>query len=710
MGIHRGPLIISSFRRCSSVEGGRDSPDQESLGVSLRDVNEEEANTTVPALRTQTDTRAAAKGWREAARRCEHLAVTFFIVAMALGLQAAPTALAIGACGPPVSSRVACENSRSGNPASDWDISGSGDPSIQGFSTEISVNTGQMVDFKIKAATARYHIDVYRVGYYSGAGARKVATIKPTMPRDQPSCLSEASTGLIDCGNWSVSASWSVPANAVSGVYLARLVRDDTGGASHIIFVVRDDARASNLVFQTSDTTWQAYNRYGGASLYARTPTGRATKVSYNRPFSTRDTNPKSWFFNAEYPMVRWLESNGYDVTYLTGMDVDRRGNLLTRHRAFLSVGHDEYWSGNQRAHVEAARAAGVNLAFFSGNEMFWKTRWEPSLATGTAPYRTLVCYKETGANAVIDPDDPPTWTGTWRDSRFSPPGDGGRPENAVTGTIFRANEGTTGSIEVPSEEARMRFWRHTPVGSLGPGHSATLPFGTLGYEWDEDLDNGWRPPGLVHLSSATYQVTDKVEGFGTTYGSGSVTHHLSLYRDNSGALVFGAGTVQWSWGLDSNHDNGSAPPDPSMRQATVNLLADMGSQPATLQAGLVAASASTDRSPPASTINWPAPGVTVPFGSLVTVSGSAEDRGGGNVGAVEVSVDSGRTWHPAAGRESWRYTFSVNKVAVVIESRAADDSGNLETPRSGLTLRAAPILNTMPTGPSITGTSTSPR
>ena len=94
--------------------------------------------------------------------------------------------------------------------------------------------------------------------------------------------------------------------------------------------------------------------------------------------------------------MIRFLEHNGYDVSYQAGRDTDRSGGLLPNHKVFLSVGHDEYWSGAQRANVEAARDAGVNLAFFSGNEIFWKTRWEPSIDGTNTPYRTLVCYKET--------------------------------------------------------------------------------------------------------------------------------------------------------------------------------------------------------------------------------------------------------------------------------------------------------------------------
>src|SRR6185295_3871716 len=105
----------------------------------------------------------------------------------------------------------------------------------------------------------------------------------------------------------------------------------------------------------------------------------------------------------------------------------------------FMSSGHDEYWSGTQRANVEAARAAGVHLAFISGNEVFWKTRWENSIDASGTPHRTLVSYKDTLANQKIDPL-PNVWTGTWRDARFSPPADGGRPENGLTGTIFTVN------------------------------------------------------------------------------------------------------------------------------------------------------------------------------------------------------------------------------------------------------------------------------
>ena len=398
---------------------------------------------------------------------------------------------AAGPCDPPITKPIPCENSKPGNPASEWDISGSGDASIQGFATDISYNRGDTVSFKVSTPASSYTLSIYRVGYYGGMGARKIATFAPSapLPQSQPSCLTNTPTGLVDCGNWNVSATWQVPADAVSGVYFARLTRTDNGGASHVTFVVRDDSSTSNLLFQTSDTTWQAYNQYGGNSVYlgtAPTSDGRAYKVSYNRPFSTRGQSSgygtSNFLFYGEYPMIRFLEANGYDVSYFSGIDTDRRGGLIRNHRVFVSTGHDEYWSGGQRSNVEAARAAGVNLAFFSGNEMFWKIRFENSIDGSGTPYRTLVTYKETKSNQPLDPLDPPTWTGTWRDPTWSPPADGGRPENAVTGTIFTVNRGSA-AIQVPYAFSKLRFWRNTSVASLQAGQTATLGTQTLGYE-----------------------------------------------------------------------------------------------------------------------------------------------------------------------------------------------------------------------------------
>jgi hypothetical protein len=594
-------------------------------------------------------------------------------------------------CGQYVS-KIACENSLPGSPPAQWDVAGSGDPSIVGFTTAFSVNHGETVRFKVSTPAPAYTIDVYRMGWYQGNGARKVASVTPSvaLPQTQPPCLSDPGTGLVDCGNWGVSASWTTPSGAVSGVYVARLRRTDTSGASHVFFVVRDDEHASQILFQTNDTTWQAYNAYGGNSLYSGAPVGRAYKVSYNRPFIGRALNPYLSFFSDQYAMLRFLERNGYDVSYFSGLDTDRRGPEIREHKVFLSNGHDEYWSKQQRANLEGARDGGVNLAFFSGNEGFWKTRWEPSIDGSATPNRTLVTYKETHANAKIDPSA--EWTGTWRDPRFSPPADGGRPENALTGTVFRVNGVRADTIRVPAADGKMRFWRNTSVASLPASGVATLAPATLGFEWDEAPDNPARPPGSFHLSTTTLDITDGkyLLDYGSSYGNGTATHHLTMHRAASGALVFGAGTVHWAWGLDTENDQGGATPDVRMQQATVNVLADLGAQPTTRMAGLVAAAKSTDTAPPVATIAAPSAGAAVVVGSPVVVSGTASDSGGGVISAVEVSTDLGATWKPAVGRASWAYAWTPATAGpATIRVRAVDDSANVQPVPTGRTVNA---------------------
>ena len=259
-------------------------------------------------------------------------------------------------------------------------------------------------------------------------------------------------------------------------------------------------------------------------------------------------------------------------------------------------------------------------------------------------------------------------------------------------------NAGATTGIDVPAADGKMRFWRQTSVATLPSGGTASLPDGTLGYEWDSDLDNGSRPAGLVRLSTTTVNNAPVLLDYGSSYGSGTATHHLTLYRHSSGALVFGAGTIQWSWGLDANHDGAGTAPDVRMQQATVNLLADTGVQPGSLRAGLVAATASGDAVAPTSTITSPVPGASLPVGATVTITGTATDAGGGLVGGVEVSVDGGTTWHPAAGRASWSYSWRTTSSGVVtIRSRAVDDSGWLETPSAGVTVTVGTGPQTCP-------------
>jgi len=654
------------------------------------------------------------------------------------------------------------ENCKNGSPASEWDINAAGSSLIQGFATQSSYAVGDKVLFKVKTSSRQYRFDIYRLGWYNSLGARKVASFKPhvQLPQEQPECYKDDATLLVDCGTWAVSGAWPIPEDTVPGVFFARLVMEDPPhhwrtdaseiwpsskfanrnwdykqmppcgsepcpamahayGAqrlqagnmmrnalkephsSHVYFVIRQDARKTDILLQTIDTTWRAYNNYAAPSTYGVHPlprhnfsmpeswqNRRAYKVSYNAPLMTRDTRAVNTLFNAEMPAIRWLESHGYDIQYWTGVDAHfRGGEIAKRAKVYVSVGHDEYWSGEQRLHVEAARDAGVHLHFWSGNEVYWKVRWEASPVDG-ATMRTMVVYKESQESFKIDPASD-VWTGTFRDSKpFNP--EKSNPENSLTGTIFTVNAWRNDALEVPGVYSKLRVWRNTTIASMQPHQKAVLLKGLLGHEWDEDLDNGFRPEGLIRLSETHVDNVQAIVDHGACFDSGSATHHLTLYKaKSSGALVFGAGTVQWAWGLDNFHDSvtgmnnmweseyntriGLDPsgPDPAVQQATMNLFADMGVQAPVLGAGMVRPFASTDKDAPvitsvSTTIN----------GSQKSFVVQAADVSG-EVAAVEWSLD-GRQWHPMQRNLSTNQWILEIPVTGELWFRAVDDSLNI--------------------------------
>jgi hypothetical protein len=643
--------------------------------------------------------------------------------AAAAPATAAPNAAAAPATAAPTAAAalsnpnpIVLENQKSGTPQNVWQIApGQDSTQIQGFTTSISTPVGSTVQFKINNLTGNgnYQINIYRLGYYGGDGATLVTTINHSGSAVvQPTPLTASTTGLVDAGNWSVTDSWAAPANATSGVYVANVV--DGSQVFQIPFVITNPSSTSGIVFQTSDETWQAYNGFGGVNLYggngpANPPPpafgqGAAFAVSYNRPIVTRDSigtfaGPQDSVFGAEYAAIYWLEQNGYDVSYISGLDTATNGSLLLNHKVFMDAGHDEYWTDSQVANVQAAANAGVNLAFLSGNETFWQTRFSPSIDSSADPNRTLVTYKDTHFNTEIDPSGHDT--GTFEDPRLGSPA---MPSNEVTGTLFQVDQnGASSTTTIPYGETLLRFWRNTSVAQTAPGQTASLEPSLLGYEWDASPDNPFTPAGLIDLSSTTVQ---EPTAYNTDWGnvdtSGTSTHNLVEYRDpTSGALVFGAGTVFWSWGLSNQHDNSPSPfssstSDPNVQQATVNLLADMGVQPQTLQASLVIASQSTDKTPPTSKISTVS-STNVVEGQTVTVTGTATDAGGGVIGGVQVSSDGGNSWHPASGQvgsvsTTWTYSFSAPAPGTYkIESRAVDDSLNVETPNTSVSYTVTP-------------------
>jgi hypothetical protein len=291
-------------------------------------------------------------------------------------------------------------------------------------------------------------------------------------------------------------------------------------------------------------------------------------------------------------------------------------------------------------------------------------------------------------------------WTGAWRDSRnFNP--QGAKPENSVTGTIGVVGPSRNDRLEVPAKYSKLRFWRNTDIVALPANDTAVMGRGILGEEWDEDIDNGSRPAGLIHLSETTVDNVPYVQDWGSTYDSGTATHVMTLYRAPSGALVFSAGSTQYSWGLGDLHTYFVVPgrlrPDPfgtvkGVQQATVNLFADMGVQPGALQPDLKPAQPSQDRTGPVAQIISPQNGTMV--ADMLTITGVATDTEG-VVAAVEVSVDGGATWHPAIGTDKWSYDWQTpaDFEQATILARAVDDSNNQGSVSAGTLVRRSRSL-----------------
>ena len=464
-------------------------------------------------------------------------------------------------------------------PGSDgWQVA---EPSytIAGFPLPTSVPAGGVVNFYASTDAPQFDILIYRSGYYGGRGARLITRVNGLHGKVQAPCLDDPSTGLRSCTNWTMSYSLDIPVDWVSGIYLAVLTRGDDGRQSTLTFIVRDDLRQPDILYQYSLSTYQAYNNYGGKSLYSfnsglcDTVAGapRAVKVSLARPHIVPPMDPTS-YFRVDYPMVYWLEEQGYDVSYSTSFDTHRSGspgqhNALLDHRIFLAVGHDEYWSGEMRAAMTEARDAGVHLAYLTGNTGYWKIRLEPDPWTGQ-PDLTMVTYK-TAEGGPADPTGEPT--SLWRD-----PAGPNQPENELVGIQFVGdNDNRYFPLRIPSGLAKDQVFRNTGLQQLPPGTHVDIGEELVGWEWDGLTPNGLTPPGLT-LLSASPAYGDIATGGIESYRVGTAVSNASRYTTADGAMVFAAGTIQWSWGL------AIVEPDRRIQQITYNLFSDMGIQPAT--------------------------------------------------------------------------------------------------------------------------------
>lgn len=449
-------------------------------------------------------------------------------------------------------------------------------PEIVGYAGAVSVNKGGTLPVKVSVRLGgTYNVDVYRLGYYAGLGGRLMASLSGLSGVAQPPCnVTDEATKLIEC-NWPTSFTLNIGANWTSGLYIANLTDVASGKQSQVWFVVRDDASTSDIVFQSAFTTYLAYNNYGDSarhSLYAFNSTNGqlAQKVSFDRPFAHVSIDPQRYdkITIYEHNMVRWLESQGYDVTYTTNMETHSTPASLNNHKVFLVAGHDEYWSLEMRNGVEQARDSGTNLAFFAGNSAYWRVRFEP--ATGGAANRVMACYKD-----PVNSPDPVAPTYLWRGPENN------RPENALMGVMYVGDSvfNQYGGADFITKNTNDPFYANT---GLVDGTHFT---GLIGYEWDAIVDNGFTPPGLVVLGESTPVAL----GVGTLLPpnyNASVSHAVR-YTAPSGAKVFSTGSIQWMWGLDSDGVS-PARTDLRLKQFTVNVLGNMGAKPLTPDEGLV--------------------------------------------------------------------------------------------------------------------------
>ncbi len=428
---------------------------------------------------------------------------------------------------------VQIENTRPGTTA--WQLSTSANNhEIEGYANLTSVNRGGQISFFVNTPDPTYTIEIFRLGWYGGLGGRR-ETPPVTLPGiAQPGPAPDPVTGMVEC-QWTSQYTLTVnnpsdPTDWVSGIYLAKLSAGVSGKQSWIIFVVRDDGRGSGLLYQSSFTTFQAYNEWGGKSLYGFNSSGGvpAVKVSFNRPYAADRWNGAGDFFDYEYSMVQFLEGQGYDVTYSTSVDTHASPLALLAHRGFLSVGHDEYWSWEMRQNVAGARDLGVNLGFFSSNVCYWQVRFEPSPLTGDAN-RTLVGYKESWAQDPMAAN-PATYylvTNRWRDSNVALPG---IPEDGLVGVMYNEHQPVSADILIGDPTS----WVFANSGLV----SGSLLGGLVGYEADRIYFNA--PVGTALLTHSPYVFSD-----GTTQYS-----DMTVYRAASGATVFATGSMAWNRGL----------------------------------------------------------------------------------------------------------------------------------------------------------------
>jgi len=398
---------------------------------------------------------------------------------------------------------------------------------IEGYCSQAGVPVGGTIDIFLSALPADdVRIDIYRMGYYGGKGGRYMPPLGP-FPVETQITPEIGEHRLREC-DWTRTTQLTIPEDWLSGVYLGKLSCKSHRYQSYIIFVVTDDRKA-DLMFQTSDATWVAYNKWPDSySLYDTDPPVRpwsaTTWVSYDRPYgwypqvvSTPLSQGSGEFLLFEYPLSYWLEQNGYDVTYCTNVYTHANPEGLKRVKCFLSVGHDEYWSLEMYDQVKNAIQEGLSVAFLCGNSVFGVVPINQLNSKGV-PHRIVRrtgIFGGIGPDQLVSPDEP------WEKH--------GPSERYLMGARTMKPANGSGDWIVTND----KHWIFEGTG-LKNGDKF---LGLVGWEHHGDPAD---IPGLEVLAAGRVLRSD---------GSGA-PYTATIYPGPKGNWVFNAATIFWSMGL----------------------------------------------------------------------------------------------------------------------------------------------------------------
>jgi hypothetical protein len=462
------------------------------------------------------------------------------------------------------------ENAKEG--ATDWQLTrvrldnpdGFRSPWIEGYCSKQSVSAGESLEIRVSTnPPRRFVVELFRMGYYGGKGARLVSKLGPFEGKTQPTPAPGAKN-LHEC-RWEPATTLTIPAGWPSGVYLGRLttiVDDDREPywQSYVVFIVKDD-RPADVLFQCSDNTWQAYNRWpNNFSLYThpRDNQGPWADVSFDRPYGREAqyegvvNDPLTFgsgeFLPLEFPLAFWLEQHGYDVTYCANSDMIDPGRGL-KCKAFLSVGHDEYWDIRQFRSVERMRDEGVSLLFLSGNTMCWVTPLRSS--TDGRPNRIMFRGGPYGGETQYARN---------RQREHGPFPEHGPDEGLLLGArnVEPVNGGGDWVVTRPE---------HWMFAGTGIKKGDRIP-GLIGWEYHGDPAS---LPGLEVVAEGTAWVG----------GQRPQKWAATIYPGPKGNFVFNASTIFWAQGLSSppghtlpwSHWSRPHGPDERVQRITRNLL-----------------------------------------------------------------------------------------------------------------------------------------